>query len=246
MFLPQNVKRLNDLESQVLDFIIKYPEKVQKMTIRQLAAQLHLSPTTIVRMSNKLDFDGWSELKYYLKKQVQLKSNVVEQHYDSMAQFNLFLQRLNSEEYQKRLQEAAQMILQANYVIFMGIGTSGSLADYACKYFVNAGLPSFIINDPYQAIQLNPKDKVIAFILSVSGETEQIINKELEFKEVGAKIISLSNSEDCTLARLSDLALSYELPSEWSKLYPLGNLTTQLPVLSILELLTHKVLQEKN
>ncbi|MDN5440340.1 MAG: MurR/RpiR family transcriptional regulator, partial [Lactococcus lactis] len=27
---------------------------------------------------------------------------------------------------------------------------------------------------------------------------------------------------------------------EWSKQYPLGNLTTQLPVLAILEILAHK------
>jgi len=134
------------------------------------------------------------------------------------------------------------VIATADYTVFMGIGHSGSLADYACKYFVNAGLRAFVINDPFQAIQINGTGNVIALILSASGETIQIINKELEFKQEGAQIISLTNNEDSTVGRLADLQLFYNLTPEWSKLYPLGNLTTQLPVVAVLEVLAHKTL----
>ncbi|PCS00780.1 MurR/RpiR family transcriptional regulator [Lactococcus fujiensis] len=242
MFQPEQLSKLNDLESLVFDFIIKSPEKVQQMTIRDLASRVHVSTSTIVRLSTKLGFEGWADLKYYLKSQFREKTPE-EQHYDNMLEFDLFLRRMNADTYQKRLNAAAQLIADADYTIFLGIGTSGSLSDYATKYFVNTGLRSFVISDPFQAVQVKGMGNIVAIILSVSGETTQVVNKELEFKSDGAKIISITNNEDCTVAKLADLQLSYNLVNEWSKMYPLGNLTTQLPVLAILEILSHKAIE---
>ncbi|MCL2114463.1 MAG: MurR/RpiR family transcriptional regulator [Streptococcaceae bacterium] len=239
MFQPEQISKLNDLETLVFDFIIKSPEQVQQMTIRDLASHVHVSTSTIVRLCTKLGFEGWADLKFYLKNQTREKTPE-EQHYDNMLEFNMFLRRMNTDAYQSRLNRAAQMISEADYTVFLGLGTSGSLSDYATKYFVNTGLRSFVITDPFQAIQVKGIGNIVAVILSVSGETEQVVNKELEFKASGAKIISITNHEDCTVAKLADHQLSYHLINEWSKQYPLGNLTTQLPVLAILEILAHK------
>ncbi|WP_374286559.1 MurR/RpiR family transcriptional regulator [Lactococcus sp.] len=241
MFQPEQISKLNDLESLVFDFIIKSPEKVQQMTIRDLASQVHVSTSTIVRLCTKLGFEGWADLKFYLKSQFREKTPE-EQHYDNMLEFDMFLRRMNTSNYQQRLNAAAKLIAEADYTVFLGIGTSGSLSDYATKYFVNTGLRSFVISDPFQAVQVKGMGHIVAIILSVSGETSQVINKELEFKADGAKIISITNNEDSTVAKLADLQLSYNLVNEWSKQYPLGNLTTQLPVLAILEILAHKAI----
>ncbi|MCT1227165.1 MurR/RpiR family transcriptional regulator [Lactococcus lactis] len=239
MFLPEQISKLNELETLVFDFIIKSPEEVQQMTIRDLASQAHVSTSTIVRLCTKLGFEGWSDLKFYLKNQLKEKTPE-EQHYDNMLEFNMFLRRMNTDNYQAKLNNDAQMIAKADYTVFLGLGTSGSLSEYATKYFVNTGLRSFVISDPFQAVQVQGMGNVVAVIMSVSGETEQVVNKELEFKAGGAKIISITNHEDCTVAKLADYQLSYNLVNEWSKQYPLGNLTTQLPVLAILEILAHK------
>jgi DNA-binding MurR/RpiR family transcriptional regulator len=241
MFQPEQIRKLNELETLVFDFIIKSPEQVQQMTIRDLAGQVHVSTSTIVRLCSKLGFDGWADLKFFLKNQSREKT-AEEQHYDNMLEFNLFLKRMNTESYQARLNKAAEMIARADYTVFLGLGTSGSLSEYATKYFVNTGLRSFVISDPFQAVQVNGMGNVVAVILSTSGETQQVVNKELEFKTGGAKIISITNTESCTVARLADHQLSYNLLDEWSKQYPLGNLTTQLPVLAILEILAHKAI----
>lgn len=239
MFQPEQISKLNELEALVFDFIIKSPDQVQLMTIRELANQVHVSTSTIVRLCSKLGFEGWSDLKFYLKGQFREKTPE-EQHYDNMLEFEIFLRRMNTKNYQKRLDAAAAMIAKADFTVFLGLGTSGSLGSYATKYFVNTGLRSFVITDPFQAVQAKGLGNIVAVILSVSGETDQVVNKELEFKSDGAKIISITNTEDCTIAKLADLQLSYNLITEWSKQYPLGNLTTQLPVLAILEILAHK------
>nr|WP_246176990.1 MurR/RpiR family transcriptional regulator [Lactococcus hircilactis] len=241
MFQPEEVSKLNTLESLVFDFIIKSPEKIQEMTIRDLASQVHVSTSTIVRLCTKLGFEGWADLKFYIKGQFREKTPE-EQHYDNMLEFDMFLRRMNTQQYQNKLNQAAKMIAKADYTVFLGLGTSGSLSDYATKYFVNTGIRSFVISDPFQAIQVKGLGEVVAVILSVSGETDQVVNKELEFKAEGAKIISITNNEDTTVAKLADLQISYNLVMEWSKQYPLGNLTTQLPVLAILEILSHKAI----
>lgn len=43
IFLPEQISKLNELETLVFDFIIKSPEEVQQMTIRDLASQVHVS-----------------------------------------------------------------------------------------------------------------------------------------------------------------------------------------------------------
>ena len=80
MFLPEQISKLNELETLVFDFIIKSPEEVQQMTIRDLASQAHVSTSTIVRLCTKLGFEGWSDLKFYLKnnsKKKHQKSNIM-------------------------------------------------------------------------------------------------------------------------------------------------------------------------
>jgi DNA-binding MurR/RpiR family transcriptional regulator len=246
MFDTKNISQLNELESRVFSAIVKEPEALANLTIRGFAERLHLSTSTIVHTYHKLGFDGWTELKYYFKSQAAPRTSE-ETHYDNMMEFSFFLKRLNSKTYQKRLNRAARMIAVADYNIFCGVGTSNSLSDYGSKYFANIGIRAFAISDPFQAIQINSERRVVALILSESGDTNQVINKTIELKKLGAKIISITNNENNSISKLADLRLSYDLAEEWAKHYPGANLTTQLPVLAILEALAHKAIniQEK-
>ena len=63
MFAHRDLSSLNDLEMQVYHFIIKHPQSVSYMTIRDLAAQAGVSTTTVLRFCRKLHCDGWSEFR---------------------------------------------------------------------------------------------------------------------------------------------------------------------------------------
>ncbi|MDR0300186.1 MAG: MurR/RpiR family transcriptional regulator [Streptococcaceae bacterium] len=241
MFESTDIRQLNSLEMRAFNVVVKNPEHLLNLTIREFAEEPHVSTSTIIHMCKKLGFDGWAELKYYLKAQTLVLTRET-QYYDNMLEFSMFLNRLNSSAYQKNLEMAAEMVAQADYSIFCGVGTSGSLSDYGSKYFVNIGLRAFAISDPFQAIQANKSADIVALILSESGNTEQVVNKAIEFKNSGAKIISITNHENNNIAKLADIRLTYNLLEEWSKYYPLGNLTTQLPVLALIEILAHRAL----
>ena len=67
MFTYEKIKSLNDLEVSIYNYIISNSEKASRMTIRELAAQLHVSSTTILRFCSKMGCEGYSEFKYKLK-----------------------------------------------------------------------------------------------------------------------------------------------------------------------------------
>ena len=67
MLEDNKLNALNDLESKIFEEVVKAPEIIMNMTIREFASTVHASPTTIVRMTHKLGFSGWNELKTYLQ-----------------------------------------------------------------------------------------------------------------------------------------------------------------------------------
>ncbi|MCA9746390.1 MAG: MurR/RpiR family transcriptional regulator, partial [Lactococcus sp.] len=153
MLEDNKLNALNDLESKIFEEVVKAPEIIMNMTIREFASTVHASPTTIVRMTHKLGFSGWNELKTYLQKQKhQISLKTEDPKYDNLLAFELFTKRLLSPEYTALIDEAAKLLEETEYTVFMGVGTSGALADYGTKYFNNAGLPAFEVIDPYQPL----------------------------------------------------------------------------------------------
>lgn len=240
LFVNVPVDKLNDLESLVFNKIIKNPSHVSQITIRDLAKECHVSTSTIIRMANRLGFKGWADFKHYLKNKLEYLALHQEGIYNNIMTFDFFLKRMFTDEYQTRITQLAKMIADVDYCLFVGAGNSGSLADYASKYFNNAGHSAHAIIDPYQLVQIHPDNKVLAFILSNSGETIQVIDRLLDLKQLGATVVAVTNHSDNTVCRLSDIVINYQLQDEKSVIFPEGKLTTQLPVMALVEQLAHR------
>ena len=58
MFTAEQVKSFNELEFGVYQYIIQHQAAVPYMRIRELAAETHVSTTTILRFCKKVDCDG--------------------------------------------------------------------------------------------------------------------------------------------------------------------------------------------
>jgi DNA-binding MurR/RpiR family transcriptional regulator len=49
----------------------------------------------------------------------------------------------------------------------------------------------------------------VTIAMSVSGETPEIIGLIKTLKEEGSTIVSVTNSKDCTAAKMSDINIAY-------------------------------------
>lgn len=78
----------------------------------------------------------------------------------------------------------------------------------------------------------------LVIVFSVSGESRDTIGHVMRFKEQNCQILSVTNTENCTIAKLSDYNLAYYVTYERLGVY---DVTTQLPAMSIVERLGQKL-----
>lgn len=243
MFDAEKVKTLNELEMRVYNYSVQHFDEVAYLTIRGLSQGCHVSTSTILRCINKLGYDGYSELKYAIRQKKQHETNDLDLFYDATIQVDMFLKKVNNENYRDFIEPAVAMIVAARHVAFSGIGTSGMLGAYGSRYFANVGINAYSIVDPFLPVPPRGMENTLAILLSVSGETTQMIKQAEDFKRFGAKVLSITNDEQSTIAQIADYNLSYYMPVVNGAEEEYLNLTTQVPVIALIELLAHQAYQ---
>ncbi len=237
MFTYEEIMSLNELEMTVYQYILKNKEKAGYMKIRELAEEAHVSTTTILRFCKKMGCSGYSEFKVqfkmYLKNQIEPETDI------DISNLTDYLKRFKTEDYMKTIDQAALMLQQSSSIIFIGVGTSGMLAKYGSRYFSNVGWLSLCIDDPFTPVFGEHQEETVVVALSVSGETEQVLGMANGLKTKGCRLISITNTPNCTLARMSDCNISYYMPVRKTARY--FNITLQAPVITILEILGNKL-----
>lgn len=238
LFEPQQLQTLNELELLVYRYIIEHPNTVPFMRIRELAGEAHVSTTTVLHFCKKVGCDGYAQFKWKLKE--QSGSTREDNIPDSLSDLQNFLGRVETPDYQDRLDEAAALIATAERVFLVGIGNSGCIAEYGARYFSNMGKFTLGISDPFYPITVTPNLTMTTVLLSVSGETKQVIDLGRKLKEKGSHLIAITCSEHSTLAKMSDLALPYYTAIQRQGIESY-DFSSQMPPLYLLETLSRRV-----
>jgi DNA-binding MurR/RpiR family transcriptional regulator len=152
-----------------------------------------------------------------------------------------FLERTQNENFTSKLEDAADAISKANHVYFIGIGSSGTLAEYGARYFSSLGTFSTYLKDWYTPIHANLNNS-ITIALSVSGENQFTISHIHKLKDKNSKILSITNNGQSTISKISDKNVSYYVSEEF---FETSNITTQIPVVYILEELARRVYEKR-
>lgn len=237
MFTHHTLATLNELEMQVYHFVIKNRDTVMYMTIRELADAAQVSTTTILRFCRKMQCDGYSEFRIRFK--LYLEQEKKQAGHSSVSEIVSFFKSINNDEFETLIDEAVHHIIAAERVIFVGAGTSGTLGKYGARFFSNVGKFSNHIDDPYYPVNSDMYKDAVAIILSVSGETPEILRLASQFSLHHCQVISITNNDNSSLSRLADFNLSYHMP----QLLVSGeyDVTTQVPVIYILETIGRKL-----
>ena len=159
---------------------------------------------------------------------------------DTLTELQNFLRRTDTPEYDAALDEAAGIIAWAERVFLVGIGNSGSVAEYGARYLSNLGKFALGMTDPFYPITVTPNTTIAAIILSVSGETPQVLHLARQLKEKNASLIAITCSDQSTAAKLADITLPYygSMHRVTSESY---DLTSQMPAIYLLESLARRV-----
>lgn len=237
MFSHAAIASLNNLEVMVYHYVIKNRDKVMYMTIRELADAVGVSTTTVLRFCRKLQCEGYSEFrvrfKLYLEQEEPQPANF------GAGEIISFFKGVNNDEFDALLESTVDIILSSERIIFVGAGTSGALAKYGARFFSNVGKFSNHIDDPYFPVSGDMAKNALAIVLSVSGETEEILRFASQFNLHNCKVLSITGHEHSRLSRLADFNLSWHAPQ--TRITGGYDITTQIPVIYILETLGRKL-----
>lgn len=237
MFTAEKIQSLNELELEVYGYIMQHKNAISYMRIREVATEAHVSTTTVLRFCKKMGCDGYSEFKLKMKEYNKQKS--IHKISENLSEIKAFFERLETEKFQSKLEEAAAMIAKMERVLFTGIGTSGHIGQYGARCFTNIGKFSLCISDPYCPINMQETENTVVIVLSVSGETGQTIKIVNALKRCNCKIISITNTKSCTISKLSDINISYYITMHQDEEHT--DYTSQVPAISIIEALANKI-----
>lgn len=240
MFSYNKIQNLNELELSLYNYIMKNSEKVIYMRIRELANEAHVSTTTILRFCKKLDCEGFSEFKVKFK--MYLEQAEGKNLADNTSMIIDFLKKAQGVEYKEKIDLVCRELDKASTIIIVGIGFSGILSKYAARYLSAIGKNALYIDDPFYPLNFKYSDNYITIAFSVSGETPTVIDHINRLKRKGSKIISITNNEDSTLSKISDINIGYYVQQEKTEDY---DITTQIPALYIIETIGRKLYKTK-
>ncbi|ATF91138.1 MurR/RpiR family transcriptional regulator [Cedecea neteri] len=231
MFTHAAIANLNGLEMMVYNFVIKNKDKVMYMTIRELADAAGVSTTTVLRFCRKLNCEGYSEFRVRFK--LYLEQTETQPANFGSSEIISFFKSTNNEEFDTLIDHAIDIICSSERIIFVGAGTSGALAKYGARFFSNVGKFSNHIDDPYFPVTNDMARNALAIVLSVSGETEEILRFASQFSLHHCKVMSITSHENSSLAKLADFNISWHIPPV--RIAGVYDITTQIPVIYILE-----------
>lgn len=237
MFTVEEIQSLNELELAVYQYVIQHKNAVSYMRIRELAAEAHVSTTTVLRFCKKMGCNGYMEFKLRMREYAGQKQ--VEELPENVAELKAFFERMETKKFKEKLEKATSVIAHAEQVVFVGMGNSGYIGQYGARYFTNMGKFSLFIADPFYPINMIDAVSTVAIVLSVSGEPEQPVKMVNDLKKANVDVISITNSEQCTVAKLSDVNLNYYITMQRGE--NSIDFSSQVPAVFLVEVLGKNV-----
>jgi DNA-binding MurR/RpiR family transcriptional regulator len=219
---------LQSAEKKAADFIQSNPGEVANSTIVDIASKAKCSEATIVRLSKRLGYEGFPDLKadfanvtkeHYLEyreiNEMDDVITVVKKVFDSsIAAINDTFDIMDRKEFEKAL----DAIFNANKIMFCGVGDAAPVAKEAYQRFTRMGQNCYTsIDCDIQLIlssQLNKNDVLVA--ISYSGRSQSVVKAVKIAKKSGAKVIAITNFPVSPLTKKSDIILQTAVFSKYA------------------------------
>ncbi|UAB73337.1 SIS domain-containing protein [Vibrio sp. SCSIO 43132] len=204
------------------DWIIENSEKAASLTSQELAAQVKVSQSSIVKFTQRIGYKGYSAFKLALNEEIvrkqalgqtPLHSNILAD--DPLAvsaqklvktKTDAMFQTTNALSYEACYQ-AVKWLDEARRVQVVGIGVSALTAKDLSYKLLKLGITTLVEQDSHVQIAvartLSSKDVQIA--ISFSGDRKEILVAAEAAKEQGAKVIAITSPRKSHLRDTADI-----------------------------------------
>ncbi|MFC4598544.1 MurR/RpiR family transcriptional regulator [Cohnella hongkongensis] len=250
--IKEALAQLKPQEKIVAEYILNHPERIVRMSVQKLARTTGVSEATIVRLSRSLRFKGYQELKMRIVadlaqtarsamdtdayQEVQLNgmiSNLIDSiSHNNMQSIQDTLSVLSAEEVGKAIAKLGE----ARQICVFGVGASAVIAENFTQKLSRLArwcTAAYDFNTQAACAALL-KEGDVAFGISYSGQTEDVVRSLRIAKENGACVISLTKFGSNPISDLADVRLFTSSMEMSIRSGAMASRVTQLNVVDIL------------
>jgi DNA-binding MurR/RpiR family transcriptional regulator len=224
--LRRQYDRLTQSQKRIAEYIVDHPDRVAFSTVDQMAGQLGVNPSTIVRFTYRLGLKGFPDLqertRQLVRGQLSAASEIVNEnsvlaHLEgtafgtSLGQDLQNLRRTIAAIKVDDLQRASDMIAAARKVFVVG-----SFNAYSVAFFLGLALDRIRGNTTVwsgdmtlqasQLLELGPDDCLIAFTSAPYAVSTQRV--ALLAKEARTKVIAVTDTPISAVGQIADVVLA--------------------------------------
>lgn len=201
-FTYSQVESLNETETYVYNYVVKNTKKVLNESIRELANNTHVSTATVMRFCKKMGCDGFTELKYRLKENVEVQET---KKADVSDQFDDFIEKVKSSDYLDSIQRAANIIRDSDSFAVLGIGIHSDFAKHAACSFCRSGYYCYGIDNTYYPIpELSEGESSVVMIIHEKSQEKTLFSIVNHYKSKKYKTIMIASEDIGVMERLCD------------------------------------------
>ncbi|MBB6635434.1 MurR/RpiR family transcriptional regulator [Cohnella thailandensis] len=220
--LKTAISSLKPTEQKAAQYIVEHPEEVVNSSVQKVAALADVSEATIIRLCRSLNYKGFQELKLRIAadlsdhsemedsyQEIQIEGPIADLvasiSHNNMRSIQDTLSVLSNEE----LEKAIDVMSRAKKIAIFGVGASAVIAmDLKQKltrinYWCETGLGL----DEQTTLAANMDERDVAFGISYSGQTTDVIDSLALARENGAATISLTRLGSNPVAAAADINL---------------------------------------
>lgn len=233
-FTYSQVESLNETKTYVYNYVVKNTKKVLNESIRELANDTHVSTATVMRFCKKMGCEGFTELKYRLKENVEMQETKEDNVTD---QFGYFIEKVRTSDYLDSIQRAAEIIKQSDSILTLGIGTTGDFAKYTSRLLSGMGYCCYGVDGaayPAQRVAEGHQGVIIAFYERL--QKKLLFEEIYRYKNKNYMIIMLTNTNMGSMEHLCDEVIHV---SDGSVM--LGKIHSGIPMLYAIEKLAYEL-----
>lgn len=226
-------------DKKIADFFLDKGADISYMSLQEITKNIMVSEATIVRFVKKIGYKGFIDFKLEVAKQNPIFFKQSTENYIENIKNNINLTINNTKELiiKKDIDAAISFIEKSNNIYIFGLGASGVAAIEMANRLLRYGvLAKAVIDNPFQIMHsaTMKKDDLI-IVISLSGESQELVYPITIAKDNNCKIISITNHALSTVAKLADISLlsaGKETPLDG------GSLVAKISQLYVIDILT--------
>jgi DNA-binding MurR/RpiR family transcriptional regulator len=214
---------LTSNEAKLAAFTLASPRALRDLSSSQLAKQVGISQSSVVKFAQKLGYKGYPAFKLALLDAINKNHYAAERLHGeitiddplpTMADKLLagkikVLQETRSLNEHNHVEQAVQALLQAKRILITGVGGSSIVCADFCYKLRKLGLYAQHDSDSHVqlAVAATLSEHDLVFAISESGATKEVLRVVKEARRHGSQVIALTHYGKTPISHYADMVL---------------------------------------